>query len=270
MPSAHVLYLCTGSQGEPRAALSRIAAGQHRNVKFGEDDVVIFSSKIIPGNDKNIFALQNALADDGVHIVTEKDRPIHVSGHPCRDELTRMYDWVQPEIAIPVHGERRHLLEHARLAKSLGIKKAYPPKNGEMIRIAPNGPEVVDITPSGRLHQDGTAIVSSLDEGLRLRRKMAYAGHVSVSLVVDQKGRIISGPEPRISGFPEGKNGEILEVLLDIVEDAAMEGYDDLSQRALKDEELIEEKLTSKIKRRVRERTDKRTIVEVIAHKVKT
>jgi ribonuclease J len=270
MPSAHVLYLCTGSQGEPRAALSRIAAGQHRNVKFGEDDVVIFSSKIIPGNDKNIFALQNALADDGVHIVTEKDRPIHVSGHPCRDELTRMYDWVQPEIAIPVHGERRHLLEHARLAKSLGIKKAYPPRNGEMIRIAPNGPEVVDITPSGRLHQDGTAIVSSLDEGLRLRRKMAYAGHVSVSLVVDQKGRIISGPEPRISGFPEGKNGEILEVLLDIVEDAAMEGYDDLSQRALKDEELIEEKLTSKIKRRVRERTDKRTIVEVIAHKVKT
>jgi len=270
MPSAHVLYLCTGSQGEPRAALSRIAAGQHRNVKFGEDDVVIFSSKIIPGNDKNIFALQNALADDGVHIVTEKDRPIHVSGHPCRDELTRMYDWVQPEIAIPVHGERRHLLEHARLAKSLGIKKAYPPKNGEMIRIAPNGPEVVDITPSGRLHQDGTAIVSSLDEGLRLRLKMAYAGHVSVSLVVDQKGRIVSGPEPRISGFPEGKDGEILDVLLDIVEDAAMEAYDDLSQRALKDEELIEEKLTSRIKRRVRERTDKRTIVEVIAHKVKT
>jgi len=177
---------------------------------------------------------------------------------------------VQPEIAIPVHGERRHLLEHARLAKSLGIKKAYPPKNGEMIRIAPNGPEVVDITPSGRLHQDGTAIVSSLDEGLRLRRKMAYAGHVSVSLVVDQRGRIVSGPEPRISGFPEGKNGEILDVLLDIVEDAAMEAYDDLSQRALKDEELIEEKLTSRIKRRVRERTDKRTIVEVIAHKVKT
>lgn len=270
LPAAHVLYLCTGSQGEPRAALSRIASGQHRSVKFNEGDVVIFSSKIIPGNDLNIFALQNALADDGVHIVTEKDRPIHVSGHPCRDELSRMYDWVKPEIAIPVHGERRHLLEHARLARSLGVPKAYAPRNGEMIKIAPKGPEVVDITPSGRLHQDGHAIVSSLDEGLRLRRKMAYAGHVSVSLVVDQRGKIISGPEPRISGFPEGKRGEILDVLLDVVEDTASEAYDTLSQKARKEEDLIEDRLKARIKRRVREMTDKRAIVEVIAHKVKT
>ena len=269
LPSAHVLYLCTGSQGEPRAALSRIASGQHRSVKFGEEDVVIFSSKIIPGNDKNIFALQNALADDGVHIVTEKDRPIHVSGHPCRDELTRMYDWVKPNIAIPVHGERRHLLEHARLAKANGIKKAYPPRNGEMIKLAPEGPEVVDITASGRLHQDGRAIVSSLDEGLRLRRKMAYAGHISVGLVVDQRGKLISGPEPRISGFPEGKKGEVLDVLLDIVEDAALEAFDTLSMKARKEEDVVEDRLASRIKRRVRERTDKRTIVEVIVHKVK-
>jgi ribonuclease J len=270
LPSQHVLYLCTGSQGEPRAALSRIASGQHRSVKFKEGDAVIFSSKIIPGNDKNIFALQNALADDGVHIVTEKDRPIHVSGHPCRDELSRMYEWVKPEIAIPVHGERRHLLEHARLAKSLGIAKAYPPRNGEMIKLAPNGPEVVDITPSGRLHQDGHAIVSSADEGLRQRKKMAYAGHVSVSLVVDQRGKIISGPEPRISGFPEGKKGEILDVLLDVVEDTAQDAFEELSMKARKEEDLIEDKLRARIKRRVREMTDKRTIVEVLAHKVKT
>lgn len=270
LPSAHVLYLCTGSQGEPRAALSRIAAGEHRSVKFGEGDVVIFSSKIIPGNDKNIFALQNALADDGVHVVTEKDRPIHVSGHPCRDELTLMYEWVKPDIAIPVHGERRHLLEHARLAKSIGIEKAYAPRNGEMIKLAPNGPEVVDLTPSGRLHQDGHAIVSSLDEGLRLRRKMAYAGHISIGLVVDQRGKIISGPEPRISGFAEGKRGEILDVLLDVVEDAALEAYETLSMKARKDEDVIEDRLSARVKRRVRELTDKRTIVEVIVHKVKT
>ena len=269
MPSAHVLYLCTGSQGEPRAALSRIASGQHRSVKFHQGDVVIFSSKIIPGNEKGIFALQNALADDGVEIITEKMRPIHVSGHPCRDELTAMYDWVNPEIAIPVHGERRHLLEHAKLAKNLGIKHAYAPRNGEMIQIAPTGPKVVDIVASGRLHQDGNDIVSAHDEGLRLRRKMAYAGHISVGLVINGKGSLVAGPEPRISGFPEGKTGELIEDLLDDVAEVAEDTFDRITRRDRRDEEVVETKLASKIKRRVRERTGKRTIVEVIVHKVK-
>ena len=269
MPSAHGLYLCTGSQGEPRAALSRIASGQHRSVKFHQGDVVIFSSKIIPGNEKGIFALQNALADDGVEIITEKMRPIHVSGHPCRDELTAMYDWVNPEIAIPVHGERRHLLEHAKLAKNLGIKHAYAPRNGEMIQIAPTGPQVVDIVASGRLHQDGNDIVSAHDEGLRLRRKMAYAGHISVGLVINGKGSLVAGPEPRISGFPEGKTGELIEDLLDDVAEVAEDTFDRITRRDRRDEEVVETKLASKIKRRVRERTGKRTIVEVIVHKVK-
>ncbi|WP_409433656.1 ribonuclease J [Litorimonas sp. RW-G-Af-16] len=274
MPAAHLLYLCTGSQGEPRAALSRIASGEHRNVKFHEGDVVIFSSKIIPGNDKGIFALQNALADDGVEIVTEKMRPIHVSGHPCRDELTRMYDWVQPQIAIPVHGERRHLLEHAKLARSLGVKKALAPRNGEMILLASEDesakvPQVVDIVVSGRLHQDGSAIVSDRDEGLRLRKKMAYAGHVSVSVVIDGKGRIVAGPEPRISGFPEGEKGEILDVLLDMVADEAEDAIDNMKPRARQDEDVVEDKIRSKVKRLVREKTGKRTIVEVVAHRVK-
>ena len=269
MPSAHVLYLCTGSQGEPRAALSRIASGQHRSVKFHQGDVVIFSSKIIPRNEKGIFALQSALADDGVEIITEKMRPIHVSGHPCRDELTAMYDWVNPEIAIPVHGERRHLLEHAKLAKNLGIKHAYAPRNGEMIQIAPTGPQVVDIVASGRLHQDGNDIVSAHDEGLRLRRKMAYAGHISVGLVINGKGSLVAGPEPRISGFPEGKTGELIEDLLDDVAEVAEDTFDRITRRDRRDEEVVETKLASKIKRRVRERTGKRTIVEVIVHKVK-
>lgn len=269
MPSAHVLYLCTGSQGEPRAALSRIAAGQHRSVKFHQGDVVIFSSKIIPGNEKGIFALQNALADDGVEIITEKMRPIHVSGHPCRDELTAMYDWVKPEIAIPVHGERRHLLEHAKLAKTLGVKQSYAPRNGEMIQIAPSGPQVVDIVASGRLHQDGNDIVSAHDEGLRLRRKMAYAGHISVGLVINSKGSLVAGPEPRISGFPEGKTGDLIEELLDEVAEVAEDTFDRITRRDRRDEEVVETKIASKIKRRVRERTGKRTIVEVIVHKVK-
>jgi len=273
MPAAHVLYLCTGSQGEPRAALSRIAAGQHRSVKFHKGDAVIFSSKIIPGNEKGIFALQNALADDGIDIVTEKSRDIHVSGHPCRDELSRMYDWVKPEIAIPVHGERRHLLEHANLAKSLGVKRALAPHNGEMILLASEGkdhtPKIIDIVSSGRLHQDGNDIVSATDEGLRLRKKMAYAGHVSVSMVVNGKGRILSGPEPRISGFPEGRNGAVMEELLDAVADEAEDAFDSLSPKAQRDEDVIEAKLVSRIRRRVKDLTGKRCVVEAVVHKVK-
>ena len=273
MPAAHVLYLCTGSQGEPRAALSRIAAGEHRSVKFHKGDAVIFSSKIIPGNEKGIFALQNALADDGIEIVTEKSRDIHVSGHPCRDELSQMYDWVNPEIAIPVHGERRHLLEHANLAKSLGIKRALAPHNGEMILLATSGrshtPRIIDIVSSGRLHQDGNDIVSANDEGLRLRRKMAYAGHVSVSMVVNSKGRIVSGPEPRISGFPEGKNGAVMDELLDAVADEAEDIFDSLPPKAKRDEDAIEAKLKSRLRRKVKELTGKRCVVEAVVHKVK-
>jgi len=269
MPVAHVLYLCTGSQGEPRAALSRIAAGEHRSVKFHKGDVVIFSSKIIPGNEKGIFALQNALADDGIDIVTEKMRPIHVSGHPCREELKQMYKWVRPKIAIPVHGERRHLLEHAQLAKSLNPKFSIAPRNGEMIMLSESGPAIIDIVPSGRLHQDGHAIISDKDEGLRLRRKMAYAGHVSVSLVVNGKGRLISGPEVRISGFPEGQDGKILEDMIDSVADEVEDVFEDMSPAARKDEDLIEDRLRSKVKRFVKDYTGKRTHVEITAHKVK-
>jgi ribonuclease J len=269
MPQSHVLYLCTGSQGEPRAALSRIASGSHRSVRFKKDDVVIFSSKVIPGNEKSIFALQNALADDGVQIVTEKDRPIHVSGHPNRDELKRMYEWVRPDIAVPVHGERRHLLEHARFAKMVGASKSMPGRNGEMMRLAPDGPKIVDIVPSGRLYEDGGVIVPSTDDGLRLRRKMAYAGHVGVSVVINQKGKIVSGPEPRIIGFPEGPDGHELDDLVEAVADAAEEAFEELSQRARRDEDIVEDKIRGRVKRVVRDRTGKRAVVEVHAHRVK-
>lgn len=269
MPQGHVLYLCTGSQGEPRAALSRIANGDHRHLKLSKGDVVIFSSKIIPGNEKGIFALQNALVDEGIEIVTEKDRDIHVSGHPCRGELTQMYEWARPEIAIPVHGERRHLLEHAKLARNLGVKKTFAPHNGEMILLAPRGPEIVDIVPNGRLHQDGNLIVSAGDEGLRKRLKMAYAGQVAISLVYNSKGQIISGPEPRIDGFPEGPHGGYLEAMLDDVADEAEAAFKTLSRSARDDEDVVEDRIRSKVRKLIRNHTGKRPVVNVIAHKVK-
>lgn len=268
LPAEHILYLCTGSQGEPRAALSRIANNDHRHVDFKTGDVVIFSSKIIPGNEKGIFALQNALADEGIDIVTEKSRDIHVSGHPCRGELTAMYEWAKPHIAIPVHGERRHLLEHAKLARGLGIAHGIAPHNGEMIKLSKSGVEIVDIVPNGRLHVDGSEIVSSADDGLRLRRKMAYAGHVAISLVVDKSGKIISGPDTRITGFPAGQNGELLDDLIERASDIAEDAFDTLTRKSRTDEDEVEARIRSHVKRYIKQQTGKRTIVDVTAHKV--
>ena len=268
IPSEHVLYLCTGSQGEPRAALSRIANNDHRHVDFKAGDVVIFSSKIIPGNEKSIFALQNALADDGIEIVTEKSRDIHVSGHPCRGELTAMYGWAKPHIAVPVHGERRHLIEHAKLAKGLGINHGIAPHNGEMIKLSKSGVEIVDIVTNGRLHVDGSEIVDSKDDGLRLRRKMAYAGHIAISVVIDAKGVLISGPETRISGFPAGKDGELLDELIETVSDVAEDAFDTLTRKERTNEDEVETRIRSHVRRYVKQETGKRTIVEVTAHKV--
>ncbi|PHR61393.1 MAG: MBL fold metallo-hydrolase [Robiginitomaculum sp.] len=269
MPSAHVLYLCTGSQGEPRAALSRIAKNEHRTVKFGKGDVVIFSSKIIPGNEIGIFALQNSLADNGIEIVTEKSRDIHVSGHPCRDELKQMYEWTRPHISIPVHGERRHLLEHAKLAKAkFGVQHALAPHNGEMILINTKGAKIVDIVPNGRLHEDGRVIVSAEDPSLRERRKLAYSGHMAVSVVINAKGQLIGGPEPRASGFPHGNRGQYLEELLDQTADIAEQAFYSLKREKRSDEDEVEERIRSKVRRLIRERTGKRAVVEVTAIKV--
>jgi ribonuclease J len=268
MPSGHVLYLCTGSQGESRAALSRIARGDHRTVKFGKGDVVIFSSKIIPGNEKGIFALQNSLADQGIEIITEKDRDIHVSGHPCRDELKDMYGWAQPKIAIPVHGERRHLLEHAKLAKTLQVQHVLAPHNGELMKLSDEGVKIIDIVPSGRLHEDCGVIISANDFSLRERLKMAYAGHISVGIVINSKGELVGGPDPRASGFPHGEDGDLLEYFLDELARIAERAFFGLKKNERRDEDKIEQRIRSKIRRFVRERMDKRAIVEVIALKV--
>lgn len=269
IPREHVLYLCTGSQGEPRAALARIARNDHRYVKLGQGDVVIFSSKIIPGNDIGIFALQNSLADQGVEIITEKSRPIHVSGHPCRDELRDMYEWVKPKIAIPVHGERRHLLEHAKLAKEeFGVEHALAPHNGEMISITQDGLKIIDIVPSGRLHQDGKVIVNAQDQSLKERRKMAYAGQVSISVVINPDGKIISGPEACINGFPHGNNGELLDAFFDMVEHEAEQAFNSLGRKFRQNPDEVHDKIRAKVRRFIREQTDKRAIVDVFVHMV--
>ncbi|UTP37672.1 ribonuclease J [Phenylobacterium sp. LH3H17] len=220
-PDDKILYLCTGSQGEPRAALSRIADGTHQHVKLGAGDACVFSSRVIPGNEVPIRNLQNRLADRGVRLYTERDHPgIHVSGHPCRDELARMYAWARPEIAVPTHGERRHLLEHAAFAKDLQVKQTVAPRNGDMVRLAPGRAEIIDEVPAGRIYVDAGFLTPENGDALRERRHAAYNGVLAVSVVLDGRGKIVSGPRVKALGLPADEDYSMDEVLDDLAEDA--------------------------------------------------
>jgi ribonuclease J len=216
LPENRVLYLCTGSQGESRAALARIAAGEHPYVSLGEGDTVIFSSRIIPGNELAIFELQNDLAARGVAVLTERDHFVHVSGHPARDELAAMYSWLKPGLAIPVHGELRHMSEHARLARELQVPKAIVALNGQMVRIAPGTPEIVDEAPAGRLHLDGDVLVHEEEGFAKSRRALSFAGFIGITLVLDRKGRVAADPVFHMEGIPDA----IVEPVTEAVENA--------------------------------------------------
>jgi ribonuclease J len=220
-PADKVLYLCTGSQGEGRAALSRIADGTHPHVSLGAGDACIFSSRVIPGNEIPIRNLQDRLADRGVRLYTERDHPgIHVSGHPCRDELAEMYRWARPEIAVPTHGERRHLLEHAAFARDLQVPQQVTPRNGDMVRLAPGRAAIVDEVPAGRLYVDGGMVTVENGDALRERRHAASNGVLAVSVVLDGKNKIVSGPQVRAMGLPSGPDYPIEDILDDLADEA--------------------------------------------------
>jgi len=189
LPNDKVVYICTGSQGEPRAALARIAAGDHPHVTLGKGDVAIFSSRIIPGNEKEIFRLQNDLVRLGVEVVTEKDEFVHVSGHPGREEMEELYHLLRPRVAVPVHGEARHLQEHARLARACGVAETVEISDGAMLRLAPGPVEVVEHVPTGRLCVDGPRLVRLDSEILRNRRRMVFNGSAVVTVVLDKATR---------------------------------------------------------------------------------
>jgi len=216
LPPRKVLYLCTGSQGEPRAALARIATDSHPHVHLAEGDTVIFSSRVIPGNELAIFEMQNQFAARGVNLLTAEDHFVHVSGHPCREELAQMYRWIRPRVAVPVHGEMRHQVAHARLARELQVPQALVPENGQLFRLAPGRAELIDEVPSGRVHLDGRVLVAEGEGLAKDRRAMGFAGLLVVSLVVDGKGRIVGAPNVLGEGMPE----PVAEAVLKAVEQA--------------------------------------------------
>jgi ribonuclease J len=202
LPPDKVVAMCTGSQGEPRAALSRIAEDEHPEVTLSRGDRVIFSSRTIPGNEKAVGRIINGLVRQGIEVITDRTHLVHVSGHPRRGEMEDLYGWVKPGIVVPVHGEALHLAEHAALARKLGIAQAVECRNGDVVRLAPGRAEIIDEVPEGRFYKDGRLIVDAESRTVADRRRLAYVGVVSVALAVDD-GVLIGDPEVDVIGIPE-------------------------------------------------------------------
>jgi ribonuclease J len=261
-PANKILYLCTGSQGEPRAALSRIADGSHPHVALGSGDACVFSSRVIPGNEIPIRNLQNNLADRGVRLYTERDHPgIHVSGHPCRDELAEMYRWARPTIAVPTHGERRHLLEHAAFARDLQVPQQITPRNGDMVRLAPGRAEIIDEVHSGRLYVDAGVVTPENGDALRERRHAAFNGIVTVSVVMDGRNKIVSGPQVRALGLP-AVDDNALDDVLDELADEAERALERLKGQDRDDDDAVETAMSRAVKKASQRIWGRRPVVE--------
>ncbi|MFQ5972703.1 MAG: ribonuclease J [Alphaproteobacteria bacterium] len=220
LPRDKVLLICTGSQGEPRSALFRISRDDHPHVALGEGDVVIFSSRIIPGNEKSINQLHNQLLALGVDVITAEDHFVHVSGHPARDELVSMYQWVRPRIVVPVHGEVRHMLGHAELARECQVQHTPVILNGDVLRLSGSAPEVVGQAPVGRLAVDGTRLITLDGDDMRSRQKMLWNGCAVLTLVVDSAGELLADPELSAPGVLGPTDEELARLIVDDVLDA--------------------------------------------------
>ena len=255
LPRGEVLIIATGGQGEPRAALGRVASGTHE-LKLGNGDTVIFSSRIIPGNEVAIGRIMNQLSDLGVHIVTEKQAHVHVSGHPGRPELVQMYKWVRPHIVVPVHGEARHLAEHARLALDHGVAHAIVQRNGDAVRLAPGDPKKVDEVRVGRLVLDGDVILPADGATVNERRKIGYGGLITVALPIGDGGQLAGKPLIRPFGVPVEEDRD------DFITDAT-----DAATRAFSpgvDEEKVREAVRLAVRRCATLWTGKKPVVEVM------
>lgn len=217
---SNVVCLCTGSQGEPRAAMARIADNEHPDISLDKGDLAVFSSRTIPGNERAVGWIQNSLVRMGVEVLTDSDALVHVTGHPRREELRQLYAWLRPRIAIPMHGEARHLQAHAELAREAGVAEVQVAYNGEIVRLAPGPVRVVDDAPVGRLFRDGRLIVPSGDGPVRERRKLAAVGIIMVALTFSRRGELAAEPQIALDGVPyeDGSGDPMEDVVLTAVD----------------------------------------------------
>lgn len=262
-----LVMILTGSQGEQRAALAKLSRDEMHTLSLAAGDTVIYSSRSIPGNEKAIIDTQNRLIDRGIRIITDHDALVHVSGHPRRNELLKMYDWVKPEILVPVHGEAMHLTAQTALGRQAGIKKVAEIRNGDMLRLAPGAPEVIDEAPVGRIYKDGLLIGNEDELGVNERRKLSHVGHVSIALLMDKQQELLEEPQLVCFGLPENDgNGLILEhEILDTIDKT----IDSIPRNRRRDNETVTEAVRRAVRAVVNEIWGKKPVCTVFLHRAR-
>lgn len=261
IPRENLVILCTGSQGEPRAALAKLARDEMKTVSLTPGDTVVYSSRVIPGNEKAILEIKNLLIEQGIKIIEDGDALVHVSGHPRRNELKRMYEWVRPRILVPVHGEAQHLVAHGALGAMSGIPEVAQVRNGDMIRLAPGPAEIIDQVPFGRIFKDGKVIGAEEEVGIRDRRKLSYVGHVAVNVVLDDRYDLAGDPDVVAIGVAKfNRNGEPME---EIMLSAAIGAIESIPRVRRKDLDLVAEAARRAVRGAANDAWGKKPIVTV-------
>ena len=260
LPPNKVVALCTGSQGEPRAALSRIAEDQHPEVTLSRGDTVIYSARMIPGNEKAVGRVLNGLIEQGVEVVTDRTHLVHVSGHPRRAEVEELISWVKPQILIPAHGEALHLSEHAKIARKMGVPEVIQCRNGDLVRLAPKA-GLIDEVPAGRIYKDGRLLVDAQQRTVADRRRLSFAGSVSVALALTEKGELADDPSYDLLGIPErDRDGGFMH---EAVHDAVLETFESLPRGKRRDPDAVAEAVRRAVRAAVNDRWGKKPMCHV-------
>jgi ribonuclease J len=266
LPRKETLVLLTGSQGEPRAALARIANDDHPDIELDRGDTLIFSSRTIPGNEKPVNRILNEMIRRGVNVITDRTHLVHVSGHPRRDEMAKLYQWLKPQLVVPVHGEALHLSEHAALARAQGAPEIALCGDGDVLRLAPGPAEVVDEVPAGRVYRDGQILVDAQSVTISQRRKLGFAGIISVALALGDQGELLGQPEVQFAGLPEFAPAN--EPMENFILDAIYDGLDSMPKQRRRDPEAVEEAVARAIRGRVNEVWGKKPLCHVMVLRV--
>ncbi len=265
-PRKEIVIILTGSQGESRAALAKISRDEMRNVALGAGDTVVFSSRTIPGNEKPILDIKNGLIEQGIGIITDDEALVHVSGHPRRNELRCMYEWVRPDILVPVHGEAAHLTGHAELAKQSGIKSVPRVRNGDMVRLAPGPAEVIGEVAHGRIFKDGDLIGGYDDMGIGERRKLSFVGHIAVNVLLNGRSELVREPMVSAHGLPvEDENGERMT---DRLAEAAEGAVTSIPRGRRKDLDMVHEAVRRAVRSAARNIWGKKPVMSVFVSRV--
>ncbi|HTZ66849.1 MAG TPA: ribonuclease J [Roseiarcus sp.] len=266
LPRERILALATGSQGEPRAALARMAGAEHPTAELSAGDTVIFSSRTIPGNEKAVGKIVNAFVRAGIEVVTDRTALVHVSGHPRRAEMAKMYAWVRPRIAVPAHGEPLHLSEHADFARAQGVPQVLRAFNGDLVRLAPGEVRALGKVTSGRRAKDGAILLPADQEGVGQRRRLGFAGVVSIALALTPRGEMAGDPDVMIAGLPERtREGAAIDALID---DAIFEAFESLPPGKRRDPEVVSSALERAVRGSVNAIWGKKPQVHVLVVEV--